>query len=47
MESDYHKPTDDFEKINYAKIQRTSDLAYELALVIANLDHKLTVDKQN
>jgi len=45
MIEDYHKPTDDVEKINFAKIEKISTLITELALRIANLDHRLKVDK--
>jgi len=46
MTDDYHKPTDDVEKINFEKIEKVSTLITELALRIANLDHKLKLDKQ-
>lgn len=45
MTEDYHKPTDDVEKINFEKIEKISTLITELALRISNLDHKLMVDK--
>ena len=45
MTEDYHKPTDDVDKINFEKIEKVSTLITELALRIANLDHKLIVDK--
>jgi hypothetical protein len=45
MLEDYHKPTDDVEKINFAKIEKISTLITELALRVANLDHRLIVDK--
>jgi hypothetical protein len=47
MNDDYHKPSDDSHKINYAKILKVSDLVYGLTLEIANLGHKLTVDGKN
>ena len=46
MTEDYHKPTDDVEKINFEKIEKVSTLITELALRIANLDHKLKLDKK-
>ncbi|GBD89068.1 aminopeptidase YwaD precursor [bacterium BMS3Abin03] len=46
MIEDYHKPTDDVEKINFEKIDKISTLITELALRIADLDHKLIVDKK-
>jgi len=45
MTEDYHKPTDDVDKINFEKLERISTLITELALRIANLDHRLKVDK--
>ena len=45
MNVDYHKPTDTFEKINYDKILKVVELSKALLLRIANLDHKLKVDK--
>jgi Zn-dependent M28 family amino/carboxypeptidase len=47
MNDDYHKPSDDSHKINYPKLLKVSDLVYGLMMEIANLDHKLKVDKQN
>ncbi len=46
MTEDYHRPTDDVEKINFEKIEKVSTLITELALRIANLDRKLKLDKQ-
>ena len=46
MTEDYHKPTDDVEKINFEKIEKVSTRITELALRIANLDHKLKLDKK-
>lgn len=46
MTTDYHKPSDDLEKINYTKLEESSSLLTELALRISNLDHKLIVDKE-
>jgi len=45
MLEDYHKPTDDVEKINFNKIEKISTLITELALRISNLNHRLKVDK--
>jgi len=45
MTEDYHQPTDDVDKINFEKIEKVSTLITELALRIANLDHKLRLDK--
>lgn len=44
MTSDYHKATDDVEKINFPKIGKTATLVYHLAQRIANQKHRLKVD---
>jgi len=44
---DYHKPTDDAEKINYHKITRVIRLVKQIALDIANLNHDLIIDNIN
>lgn len=36
MKDDYHKPTDDVDKINFEKIKKASELIYFTALKIAN-----------
>lgn len=46
MTEDYHKPTDDVDKINFEKLEKVTTLITELALRIANLDHKLKLDKK-
>ncbi len=46
MRTDYHRPTDDVEKINFEKILKTAKLSSNIALKVANLDHKLVVDKK-
>jgi hypothetical protein len=45
MTEDYHKPTDDVEKIDFQKIEKISTLITELVLRISNLDHRLKVNK--
>ena len=42
---DYHMLTDESQYINYDKMARISRFVYELAGTIANLDHRLVVDK--
>jgi hypothetical protein len=37
MREDYHKPTDDIDKINFAKIRKTAVLVFNIALRTANL----------
>jgi len=46
MTTDYHKPTDTADKINFAKIEKISTLVTELALRISNLEESLIVDKK-
>ena len=45
MRDDYHKHTDEVDKINFKKLKRMSWLVYGIALRIANLDHRIIVDK--
>ncbi|MBX7153300.1 M28 family peptidase [bacterium] len=44
MTDDYHKPGDDFEKINFKKIEKTASLGFHLAMKISNLGHRLKLD---
>ena len=46
-DKDYHTPRDDADKINYLKLKKVVDLACDVVLKVANLDHKLTVDNAN
>lgn len=39
LHADYHANTDSAEKINYEKMARIAQFAYELGLRVANLDH--------
>jgi hypothetical protein len=41
MTEDYHKESDEVDKINFYKIKKVADLVYETALRISNLNHKL------
>ena len=36
LHQDYHKPTDDFDKIDYTKMKRVADLTFLITLEIAN-----------
>jgi Zn-dependent M28 family amino/carboxypeptidase len=45
--NDYHTPRDDADKINYLKMKKVVNLAIAVALEVANLDHKLVIDKAN
>ena len=42
---DYHMVTDESQYIDYDKMARISQFVYELTSTIANLDHRLVVDK--
>lgn len=46
MTIDYHKPTDDVDKINFKKLDKVSTLITQLALEISNLDHRLILDSK-
>ena len=41
---DYHRVTDDIDKINFEKIKRVARLVYDIALESANRDSKFTLD---
>ncbi len=41
---DYHKPTDDADKINYKKLYKLATLSTQVLLKISNWPHKLIVD---
>ncbi len=43
---DYHQPTDTIDKIDFNKMTRVARLVYEIGWRVANLDHRLTIDKQ-
>ena len=45
MMKDYHKFTDDVDKINFNKIAKMADLVYNITETIANLDHRPVIDK--
>ncbi len=48
MMLDLHKPSDDYDKINYEKICKTAKLVEHIAIELANLDHKLArIEKGN
>lgn len=46
MMSDYHRPTDDYEKINFSKIEKTARLVYNIIEEISNLNHKLIIERK-
>lgn len=41
MEADYHEPSDDFDKIDYDKIGKTSVFVKNLVMAVSKLDHQL------
>ncbi|MBI3653037.1 MAG: M28 family peptidase [Acidobacteria bacterium] len=43
---DYHQPTDDVEKIDFEKMERIDRMIFAVGWRIANLDHRLVVDKK-
>jgi Zn-dependent M28 family amino/carboxypeptidase len=43
---DYHKPTDDVDKIDFEKMERISRLIFATCWRVANLDHRVIVDKK-
>lgn len=45
MNEDYHKPTDDYEKIDFNKIKKTAQLVYGIVERLVNLDHRLVLNK--
>jgi hypothetical protein len=44
LHEDYHQLTDEPQYIDYAKLARVATLVHDLALRVANLDHRLVVD---
>ncbi|HKJ81541.1 MAG TPA: M28 family peptidase [Ignavibacteriaceae bacterium] len=45
MRKDYHRDTDEVDKINFEKLRKIATLVYSVAGKIANLNHRLVVDK--
>jgi hypothetical protein len=43
---DYHRPTDDVDKIDFAKMERIARMVFATGWRVANLDHRLVVDKK-
>ncbi len=46
MRKDYHQTTDDVDKINFDKVLKIVKLSANIALRVANLNHKIVVDKK-
>jgi len=42
---DYHQVTDEPQYIDYEKLASVSQFVYDLATAVANLDHRVVVDK--
>src|SRR5256886_11622330 len=42
---DYHEVTDEPEYIDYDKLAHVSQFVYDVATAVANLDHRVVVDK--
>lgn len=47
VHEDYHKPGDDWDKIMYPKMAEIGKLVFHTAWHLANLDHRIEVDKVN
>ncbi|HEV7706432.1 MAG TPA: M28 family peptidase, partial [Gemmatimonadaceae bacterium] len=45
LHEDYHQLTDEPEYIDYSHMQRITSYIHDLALTVANLDHRVVVDK--
>ena len=43
---DYHKTTDDVDKIDFDKMERITRMIFALGWRVANLDHRIVVDKK-
>ncbi|MBK1896387.1 M28 family metallopeptidase [Chryseobacterium paridis] len=46
IHEDYHKPTDDVEKIDFSLLQKRAQLVFTIAWEIANRPERITVDKK-
>jgi hypothetical protein len=46
LHRDYHRPTDDVEKIDFEKMERIVRMIFATGWRVANLDHRLVVDKR-
>ena len=47
VHEDYHKPGDDWDKIMYPKMAEIGKLVFHTAWHLANMDHRIVVDKVN
>jgi len=46
VHADYHQPTDTVDKIDFNKMERIDRLVFATGWRVANLDHRLVVDKK-
>jgi len=46
IHDDYHKPTDTVDKIDFDKMAHVAQFVYETGWRVANLDHRLAIDKK-
>jgi hypothetical protein len=46
VHADYHQPTDTVDKIDFSKMERIDRLIFATGWRVANLDHRLVVDKK-
>ena len=45
LHRDYHRTTDDVDKIDFEKMERIARMIFATGWRVANLDHRLVVDK--
>ena len=45
LHQDYHQPTDEPQYIDYAHMARVAQFVHDVALRVANLDHRVVVDR--
>ncbi|HKP10807.1 MAG TPA: M28 family peptidase, partial [Blastocatellia bacterium] len=45
LHRDYHRPTDDVDKIDFEKMERIARMIFATGWRVANLDHRVVVDK--
>ena len=42
---DYHKVTDDVDKINFLKVARIAELTYQIVISLANIDRRFEIEE--
>ena len=45
LHRDYHRTTDDVDKIDFEKMERVARMIFATGWRVANLDHRVVVDK--